>query len=202
MTRTRDDDRRERLSAATWTVLARDGVSGLTLRAVAAEAGCTTGLVLHAFADKRALLLHARELLHSRGTSHADALDDGTRGPADVLRLFLLRSVDAGPGEDDGTDRNEDARVWLGFLAASLSDPVLAERHRQGNHAFLGRCAALIGRALPELGERECEERALALSATVEGLNTLSTADPDRYDRRVRRSAVDGAIRTALAPRP
>lgn len=194
MARSRDNDaQRERLSAATWTVMARDGVNGLTLRAVAAEAGCTTGLVLHTFPDKRALLLHARDLLHSRGRDHADTIDDGSRDAGEVLHLFLLHSVAL------DQDRLDEARVWLGFLGAALSDEVLAERHRAGNHAFLERCTGLLLRAVDGIDEAEASERAVMLSAAVEGLNTLATADPEYYDAARQRRVIDTAYTAATA---
>ncbi|MGO3886943.1 MAG: TetR/AcrR family transcriptional regulator [Mycetocola sp.] len=197
MARSRDSvAQRERLSAATWTVLARDGATGLTLRAVAAEAGCTTGLVLHTFPDKQALLLHARDLLHERGRERADILDDGKRSPADVLTRFLMQSVAL---NEEG---QSEARIWLGFLAAALGDEVLAERHRSGNHAFLDRTISLIDRAVPGLTDSEKTRRAITLSATVEGLNVLSTADPDYYTADAQQAALSDALRVALAPRP
>src|SRR5438045_2417986 len=78
MARQRDvEGHRARLSAAAWAVLAERGLAGLTVRAVAERAGCSTGLVMHTFPDKRALLRHARELLHRRT---ADAAADAEAG--------------------------------------------------------------------------------------------------------------------------
>ena len=50
----------EALPRAVWAVLAHQGLEKLTVRAVAAAARCTTGLVMHRFPNRRALLLHAR----------------------------------------------------------------------------------------------------------------------------------------------
>ena len=57
------DERRQELSTAVWRVVSERGLDGLTLRSVAAAAGCTTGLVAHYFADKNALLTHARDVM-------------------------------------------------------------------------------------------------------------------------------------------
>ena len=60
MSRTADPAaQHERLSRAVWEVLAGQGIERLTLRSVAAAAGCTTGLVMHRFPNRRALLRHA-----------------------------------------------------------------------------------------------------------------------------------------------
>lgn len=48
--------RRAYIIAAARRILARDGLGGLTMRAIAAEAGCTTGLVTHYFASKEELI--------------------------------------------------------------------------------------------------------------------------------------------------
>ena len=39
--------------AASWDVIAAEGLRGATLRRVAAEAGCTTGALTHYFSDRR-----------------------------------------------------------------------------------------------------------------------------------------------------
>nr|BFF15072.1 hypothetical protein GCM10025699_63750 [Microbacterium flavescens] len=90
MPRTRDtSETRRRLSEAVFTTLAELGPTGLTLRAVAERAGCTTGLVLHTFRDKQALLLHARDVLHERTRIRSDALEAAASGPVEALSAVL-----------------------------------------------------------------------------------------------------------------
>lgn len=57
-----DPDRRERIAAAAIEVVARDGIDGLTHRAVARQAGVPLGSTSYHFADKDELLLSAVEL--------------------------------------------------------------------------------------------------------------------------------------------
>lgn len=68
MPRTKGDHegRLRDVSEAVWRVMATRGFAGLTLRAVAAELGATTGLLTHYFPTKRALLEHALDLLEQR----------------------------------------------------------------------------------------------------------------------------------------
>ncbi|PRY10751.1 TetR/AcrR family transcriptional regulator [Kineococcus rhizosphaerae] len=189
MPRTRDvAAQRDLLSTAVWTVLAEDGLPGLTLRAVADRAGCTTGLVLHTFADKRALLRHARELLHARTGARADALERAGSDPLATLRAVLhgaLSLTDAG---------SEEGRVWVGFLAAAVTDPELRAVHVSHNRAFVDRVARLVGRCRPELSAARRTQRAVALVAQVEGLNALASADPQTYSPHRQRTAVDGLL--------
>ena len=114
---------------------------------MAERAGCTTGLVLHTFPDKRALLVHARELLHHRTAVRADAAEDGA--PDAVAKLEAVLSLAVTPTGD-----HDESRVRIGFLAASLADPVLAEVHVAHSRAFLRRLEWLLAPVHPRLGRR------------------------------------------------
>ncbi|MEV6690315.1 TetR family transcriptional regulator C-terminal domain-containing protein [Micromonospora sp. NPDC051196] len=195
MARRRDlADQQQRLSAATWSVLAARGLPGLTLRAVAERAGCTTGMVLHTFADKQALLVHARELLHWRTGQRADVAQAAAGTPRAALRAVLLQA--ASPTEE----KREEARVWVGFLAAALADPVLADLHRSYNRRFVDRIAALVAAACPDWPSADCAAAATSLVALVEGLNVLAAVDPATYSDEAQHSAIDTALARLDAP--
>src|SRR4051794_15597992 len=120
----------EQLSQAVWDVLARQGLEHLTIRAVAAAGGCTTGLVMHRFPNRRALLRHARELLHARTLSRVEALEAAASTPREALRAVLaqgLATTEAGTVE---------SVVWIGFLAATVGDDELLELHRVNTRAW------------------------------------------------------------------
>ncbi|WP_323749530.1 TetR/AcrR family transcriptional regulator [Curtobacterium sp. VKM Ac-1393] len=192
MPRIRDHDaQRERLSEAVFATLAERGAGGLTLRAVAERAGCTTGLVLHAFPDKRALLLHARDVLHERTRVRSDALERDAPDAAAAVRAVVLGALP--------TDRatSEESRVWLGFLSAALSDPALAERHAAHSRAFVERLTRLLGAAAPA-APGNASERALALAALVEGVSSLASGDPERWTATRQRAAVELVLDAAL----
>ncbi|MGC5031817.1 TetR/AcrR family transcriptional regulator [Micromonospora sp. DT229] len=191
MARRRDlVDQQQRLSAATWSVLAERGLPGLTLRAVAERAGCTTGMVLHTFADKQALLVHARELLHRRTGEQADAAQAAADTPRAALRAVLWQA--ASPTEE----KREQSRVWVGFLAAALADPVLADLHRSYNRRFVDRIAALVAEVRPDRSPTDCTATAISLVALVEGLNVLAAVDSASYSDQAQREAIDTALAT------
>ncbi|RIV36038.1 TetR/AcrR family transcriptional regulator [Micromonospora radicis] len=197
MARRRDvADQQRRLSAATWSVLAERGLPGLTLRAVAERAGCTTGMVLHAFADKQALLVHARELLHRRTGERADAAQAAAATPTAALRALLLQA--ASPTEE----KREEARVWVGFLAAALADPVLADLHRSYNRRFVDRVATLVAAVRPDWSPADRATTATSLVALVEGLNALAAVDAAVYSDHAQRAALDGALARLEPPEP
>jgi len=175
------------LSNATWEVLAEEGLPGLTLRAVAERAGCTTGLVMHTFPTKKALLLHARDLLYERTAVRLDAAEASARGAADALRAVVL--ADYLPA-----DRHEESRVWVGFLAAALADDDLAERHRHANRSFIARIERLLTACRPEWTRARIEQEAKSLVALLEGLNALAAADPSTFSLRVQQKAISDAL--------
>lgn len=176
MVRTRDvPKQQERLSAATWSVLAERGLPGLTVRAVAEQAGCTTGLVFHTFPTKRALLIHARELLFERAAARVDAVEQQATDPAERLRAVARALLAL------GRDGGDEARVWVSYVAASLADPELAHYHLAGNRALHARMTRLIEAAHPDWEKRRVTDFAAELIAMIEGFNTLSILDPATY---------------------
>jgi AcrR family transcriptional regulator/ribosomal protein S18 acetylase RimI-like enzyme len=204
MARQRDvDDQRQRLSEATWAVLTERGLPGLTIRAVAERAGCTTGLVMHAFPTKDALLLHARDLLHTRTRERADAAEARAPGdperaptPEQALEAVLLNALSLDAQSVD------EARVWVSYLAAALADPTLAERHRAGNRSFVARVERLLGACRPTWAAERIRTEALTLVAVAEGMNTLGAADPETYPPAVQRRSMTDALSRALGPTP
>ncbi|SDZ51222.1 GNAT family acetyltransferase [Herbiconiux ginsengi] len=181
-------DQQQRLSEATWSVLTERGLPGLTIRAVAERAGCTTGLVMHAFPTKEALLLHARDLLHSRTGEQLDAAEATTDAPERALRAVML---DAMSLDEVSVD---EARVWVSYLAAALADPTLAERHVTGNRRLIARVTRLVQACRPAWSADRAGREALALISLADGANTLSTLDPETYSPAAQRRMMTDAI--------
>ncbi|MFH8386610.1 TetR/AcrR family transcriptional regulator [Kitasatospora sp. NPDC018058] len=121
------DARRSEVSEGVWRVLSTKGFEGLTLRAVAAELGASTGLLTHYFPNKRALLSHALEELDRRSLARPrrTAPVDGTPPPAGLagLRAALL---DVLPLDEAAVAGN---RIWVGSWDVALADPELAAAH-------------------------------------------------------------------------
>ncbi|MGW4462658.1 TetR/AcrR family transcriptional regulator [Micromonospora sp. NPDC004704] len=189
MSRTADKPAQEALlSRAVWDVLALQGLERLTIRAVAAAAGCTTGLVMHRFPNRRALLLHARHLLHERTRARVESLEANATGPVEALRAVLQQGL----ALDDET--RTESIVWVGFLAAAVGDEELIALHRTNNRAWLGRVERLVRAAAPEWPERRVGNTAATLVAMLEGAAALASADPDRYPPSTQRSMLDDTL--------
>ena len=53
------DEKRSTIARAAYEVIANHGIGNATMRAIARQAGCTTGMVVHYFKNKQDVLLHA-----------------------------------------------------------------------------------------------------------------------------------------------
>ncbi len=80
------DERRSSLIEATWRVIAREGIASATTRGIAREAGCSSGVLGHYFADKAELMASA--MLAAHAEVHA-RLDPELTGLASVRQYML-----------------------------------------------------------------------------------------------------------------
>jgi AcrR family transcriptional regulator len=80
------DERRRSLIEATWRVIAREGIASASTRGIAREAGCSSGVLAHYFADKAELMASA--MLAAHAEVHA-RLDTGLTGLASVRQYML-----------------------------------------------------------------------------------------------------------------
>jgi AcrR family transcriptional regulator len=60
------ESKRDDILSATWRVIARDGIAGTTIRAIAREADCSRGILGHYLQDKADILGSALLLSHRR----------------------------------------------------------------------------------------------------------------------------------------
>jgi AcrR family transcriptional regulator len=165
---------RDRLLDAAERVLLEQGLTGLTLDAVAATAGTSKGGLLYHFRTKDALVVGLVERLGavfeaeleqaaSRGRSIVDVslcvpdLGDEEQTLVRAL-LAVLRSSDSVEALQPAVQRLFGR--WQELLTEELGDPVLAETVRLvGDGLYLG---ALVG-ARPPSADRIAEVRALLL---------------------------------------
>lgn len=189
MSRTADlPAQQERLSRAVWEVLAGQGIERLTIRAVASAAGCTTGLVMHRFPNRRALLRHARQLLHTRTRERAEALEAAAATPRAALHAVLAQGM--AMDEETATE----AIVWVGFLAATVGDEELATLHHTNNEAWRDRISRLVTAVAPDWPPSRVTTTAFALIAMTEGAAALASADPATYPPSAQQAMLDTTL--------
>jgi AcrR family transcriptional regulator len=127
MTTKRDKigERRAEVARATWAVIARDGLDKASMRAIAQELGCSTGVLTHYFRDKEALLDFALAAIGDRLLEGAETDLAGPPSLAHILGILV-----------EALPTTAESRlwwtVWLSFTVAALA------RDKQGrNHAGL-----------------------------------------------------------------
>lgn len=126
-----------RLSQAVWETVANDEIEATTMRRVAQRAQCTTGLLMHHFGSRTAMLTHAREALYKRTAARAENAERLGINPRDTLFEVLSGTLPL------DTQRQQEARMWMGFAAAALPDSEIRKLHVSGNHAWLQRIMRL-----------------------------------------------------------
>ena len=148
-------DGRVALMAAAIRVGARQGLRGLTLRSVAAEAGVSHGLVRHHFGSRQQLvdeaLAHAARISVSTGD-----LEPGTGDPADFSRAL-----------EDIVDEQPDVQAFQYEMAmeARRRPELLAT-----NHAIYEEYRQATQRELVRMGLADDPALAHAVFAMLDGL--------------------------------
>lgn len=169
--------RRRDVSAAVWRVLAAHGFGGLTLRAVAAELGATTGLLTHYFPAKRDLVAYALDLLAER--TAARPRPAGGPGLA-AVRAALLGIL---PTTQEATATN---RIWVSSWDTALADPALSEDYARKYGRSRDRLCELVAAAqqLGELPDGDPARIAAGAQSFVLGLTVQALFDPAAFPPR------------------
>ncbi len=99
--------RREQICRAAATVISREGFAGTTMRMVAEEAGVSTGMLNHYFANRQDLLTQALVFVSERAQGRMREAIEGI--PPGRARLAAL--LDSALAE--GQEVSETWRVWI-----------------------------------------------------------------------------------------
>lgn len=111
--------RREQICRAAATVIAREGFAGTTMRMVADEAGVSTGMLNHYFANRQDLLTQALVFVSERTQDrYREAIE---AIPAGLDRLSAL--LDSALMEDE--QMVETWRVWINAYGEAVRLPEL-----------------------------------------------------------------------------
>ena len=169
------DIQRVRFAEATMSLIARHGLEGVTMRAVAAEAGLSYGSLFHYFDSKDELLMHAVRHSTSLQTKRVNEYTSQYSGLKALEHLLC-----------DDVIINESSRdswmVWLTFLYKVALQASFAEMHAELIDGWLARITRLLEDA-QQAGEirRELDVgfEAMAVWAYSAGLGQLSLLHAD-----------------------
>lgn len=163
------ETRKIALVQATLALIAEGGVQSATVRAIAARAEVTQGLIRHYFASKEDLIMAAYKHHMSTLTNQTAA-----SSPVDTLssRANLASFVEASltsPVVDQGA-----VSLWAGFLNKVREDARMQAIHAQTYFDFRDRLERLIAEALAEAQKpatpEELRRLAIACNALIDGL--------------------------------
>jgi AcrR family transcriptional regulator len=131
------DSRRHEIAEAVWRIVVRDGVSAVSIRDVAAEAGLAVGSVRHVFATKAELLEYSMALVHEhvrdRVQSHFHIKD-----PRKLAEAVLAEVI---PLDDQ---RRMEMAVNMAVVAESPSHPSLRRVALDAQQALADVCAGVL----------------------------------------------------------
>lgn len=158
--------RREALIAATQGLVAEGGAAAATVRAIAARAGVTPGLIRHYFGSKDDLTRAAyRALIDGMTDRGLDALEGVGAAPEERLAAFVATSL---------RPPVLDARavgLWAGYLHNVQADPALLALHERGYLRYRDMLQTLIADlARPGVAPGQLRQEAIACNAVIDGL--------------------------------
>jgi AcrR family transcriptional regulator len=181
------EERREELIAAVWRVVARYGLDGSTIRAIAKETDASAGALSHYFKDKDDILTFALKLSHRRIRERQNRKLDGLKG-VEALRELVLDNL---PLDEE---RELETRLEVGYWARSLTRPEV--RKVQGMEAAVlhKRMVALIIEAQRRGdvdGETAASTIAERLLALIDGLSLHALLYPERLSPQAQMTIID-----------
>jgi AcrR family transcriptional regulator len=170
------DQRRQEVLAATWRVIAREGLDATTVRRIADEAGHSVGVLAHYFTDKEDILSSAHLLAFARAGAR---IDEATAGQTslEALRLAMLEAL---PLDEE---RLLEARVDVSFLGHTVGNAHLRRIRSASNANSRVMWGGFVTQA-QESGEvRRDEDAGLIvdeIQALIESLSIQAIIDPER----------------------
>ena len=183
-------EQRRRFAEATMRVIASAGLEGVTMRAVASEAGLSYGSLFHYFESKDDLLMHAVRHSTEQQTSRVNEYQERYAGLAALEQLLC----------DDAIidDSSRDAwMVWMTFLYKAANQPAYARLHDELIDGWLGRFRRLLADAqlMGEIdADLDIEQEAKALWAFSTGLGQIGLLDSERVPAASQKRLIGGYL--------
>ena len=187
----KQSDRRSQVASAAMKLIAEQGLQKTSLRAIAHELGCTTGVLTHYFRNKDELLLFMLEVVMERlGEKMAIAVKD-VEGieRLTVMMLAVLPTTD---------ELKQIWRVWLAFVGHMPGHAGLMEEHKTLYQQFK---VFLISEltALVEAGaiatNSDLDFEAAAWIAVMDGIGVNMLAAPQDYSEEQLKTIINRHVR-------
>lgn len=190
-----EGERREAILAGAFRVAVRDKLRGLTMEAVAREAGVSKGLVFFHFEGKEALLMALLDWVLEQGPTvdvPPEVAADEQSHPARRLTALLHHQVARLPA------RRERVELFLDFWVMGTGMPEAQERIRDAFDRYRAEFMPFTLPVTEALADRFDEDGAEGLAAVIvsfiQGCALQLIADPDRFDVERYMRAVDALV--------
>ncbi len=188
-----EDDRRQQLLEAAFAVACREGIGGMTVRAVAAEAEVSHGLVLHYFGRKDRLVDELLDWLVET-TAVLRVSEDVARFPRAMDRLHALLQQEM----TRLSHQPEHTRLFLEFWALGAQHEGIRarisaelERYRR---AFRKIMEKLVRAEPATFGGVTADGLAAVAVSWIHGCAVQAMIDPEHFDTDEYLAAVRGVI--------
>ena len=169
------DRQRVKFAEAAMSLIALHGLEGVTMRAVAAEAGLSYGSLFHYFSSKDELLMHAVRHSTSLQTKRVNEYTSQYSGLKALEHLLCDDAIITESTRDDWM-------VWLTFLYKAALQASFATAYAELIDGWHARIAGLLQDA-QQAGEIHSELdvgfEAMAIWAYSAGIGQLSLLHPD-----------------------
>ncbi|MCP5027668.1 MAG: TetR/AcrR family transcriptional regulator [Actinomycetia bacterium] len=187
------EQRRAEVGEAALRVIARDGVAGASIRAIAGEADMSTSWITHYFDGHDDVVLQAVEQLRHYFESSCAELSD--RGPVDQLRALLVAST-------AGQEQAVAPRALLHLTAGPVPEATRAEVVALENWC-MNQLEEQITRVVEQGHEGPPDHRAAAedLHMLIMGLRVASMGDAAGWPAERIEASIDRAMGAVLGSR-
>ncbi|MFD7021871.1 TetR/AcrR family transcriptional regulator [Promicromonospora sukumoe] len=130
------EERRWEIVFALWLVIAQQGIEGVSLRHVAAEAGVSMGRIQHYFGTKDALVLAGCTALVDR--AYGGYQETADAAPRERLLHVMSQQI---PRDDAG---RVGVSVWYAYVAKSINDAAVRQVLAEARRGAEDECVRLI----------------------------------------------------------
>ena len=176
MPRTIDRDaRKAQLAQAVWQVILDRGISAVSVRSVAEQAGVVVGSLRHIFPTRAELLEFSAELMVQRATERVLTVPEGSdlaEYALEVLKNFLPLHADS----------RAELEVTIALIAESPALPQLIPIRNRAHEELGNACLRLTEKLARRPSDPELIERARHLHAVLDGLAIHLLTEPRGND--------------------
>lgn len=186
------NERRQRILALTWRLIAREGMQAASMRAIAAEAGYANGALAYYFSGKDDLVRASYEFVFAQTAARIAGATAGLSGLA-ALEKFCDEVL---PLDEE---KLLEARIVLPFWTSAQHDRALAQLHEVGMVAWRAQMRRHLREAqkqgeIPRASERKVAVQVEQLLAMLSGAQVLAVLSGEVHTPNMQKALVRGFV--------